>query len=450
MFNGQRERNCSMDTYILPDTLIVEGKTKIVKAAQNQGCVTIGSKIDITAGDGKKHDQMKGKDVLANNTACNVFRFLELCGVSTSFMNQIDDTSFLAHRCNMLPYEVVARREACGSYLKRKPHLPEWHVFPKLVVEFFLKTSGKVWKEHALPCDDPLMVFEQGGSKIKLFIPNQPIESQDGPFLALSIDEVFSSVNEWDMFPQMEDITRRVFLLLEKAWHIEGRGHRLIDFKLEFGLDFLTGDLLLSDVVDADSWRVIAPDGTHVSKEAYRQGESLSVVADKYAFTEHITGRFKVPQQQLILWRGSESDTFDEFWKALRGFDVDTLDCLSIEEVTCSMHKQPQKGLQTLTNLVRKIPDSVGIGYVGMSNGAGPTLSAHTHIPVISVPESFGKFPEDVWSSLRTPSNVPTMTVLSPKNAVRAALGMLSAHNPVLYAGLREGIESRAVNVCSV
>jgi phosphoribosylcarboxyaminoimidazole (NCAIR) mutase len=41
---------------------------------------------------------------------------------------------------------------------------------------------------------------------------------------------------------------------------------------------------------------------------------------------------------------------------------------------------------------------------------------------------------------------VPVMTVLEPSNAVLAALQILSARNPRLYAKLRGDIEKRTVN----
>jgi phosphoribosylcarboxyaminoimidazole (NCAIR) mutase len=41
---------------------------------------------------------------------------------------------------------------------------------------------------------------------------------------------------------------------------------------------------------------------------------------------------------------------------------------------------------------------------------------------------------------------VPVMTVLEPSNAVLAALQILSARNPRLYAIVRGQIESRTIN----
>jgi phosphoribosylaminoimidazole carboxylase/phosphoribosylaminoimidazole-succinocarboxamide synthase len=71
-------------------------------------------------------------------------------------------------------------------------------------------------------------------------------------------------------------------------------------------------------------------------------------------------------------------------------------------------------------------------------------------IPVITVPASAKDFPEDVWSSLRAPSNVPVMTVLEPSNAILAALQILAENNPLIYAELRGKIEPRMVNAVRV
>jgi len=77
-------------------------------------------------------------------------------------------------------------------------------------------------------------------------------------------------------------------------------------------------------------------------------------------------------------------------------------------------------------------------------------LSALSTAPVITVPASAKEFPEDVWSCLRAPSSVPVMTVLEPSNAVLAALQILSARNPRVYAHIRGEIENRTANVMRI
>ncbi len=56
----------------------------------------------------------------------------------------------------------VVRREAHGSYLKRSPHFTKGQLFPRLIVEEFLKTKDRDWKGKPLVCDDPLMEYDEG------------------------------------------------------------------------------------------------------------------------------------------------------------------------------------------------------------------------------------------------------------------------------------------------
>src|SRR5450830_1856413 len=155
--------------------LVAEGKTKkihLVKGSSDR--VTVVAKDDITAGDGAKHDIIPDKGRMATATTCNVFRLLQACGLPVAFIEQDSAISFAAPKCLMLPYEVVVRREAHGSYLKRNPHL----------------SKGKPFI-----CDDPLLHYAQGASQIQLFNPAKPIHGQE-PFLVLAGSEVFGRDEE--------------------------------------------------------------------------------------------------------------------------------------------------------------------------------------------------------------------------------------------------------------
>jgi len=423
-----------------PGALLAEGKTKkIYQIVDRPDLVTIVAKDDITAGDGAKHDLIPGKGRWATATTCNVFRLLKACGLPVAFEEQESPISFIAPPCTMLPYEVVVRREAHGSYLKRNPQFAKGQLFPRLVVEFFLKTKGRNWKGKPLVCDDPLMAFTEGAAHIHLLDPAKPTLGQE-PFLTLAASEVLSRDDEWAIFPQMRRIAQQAFLVLEKAWQLEGAA--LVDFKVEFGHD-PNGRLLLADVIDNDSWRVIES-GAYIDKQLYREGGALDDVAEKYRLVAETTSHFRLPQQRIILWRGSETDTTDAFFDALG----ELKDLMTV--VTCSVHKEPVKAVGILHRMVQEVPDSVLIAYIGRSNGAGPTLSALSTIPVITVPASVRQFPEDVWSCLRAPSSVPVMTVLEPANAVLAALQILAARNPRIYAQVRGPIEARTVNVLPI
>lgn len=416
--------------------VLAEGKTKVIGGiSTDPGKVMIVSKDDITAGDGAKHDLLTGKAAMATLTTCNNFRLLKACGIPVAFDEQTSAISFLAPKCQMLPYEVVIRREAHGSYLKRNPGLVKGHLFPRLLVEFYLKTNGRRWKNHDLACDDPLMNYRQEAGEIRLFLPSKPIVGQE-PFLVLPKAEVFGNPGEGKFFKEMTQTARRTFLALEKAWQLEGG--TLVDCKIEFGL---TGDgkLLLADVVDNDSWRVLE-NGAYLDKQVYRDGGRLDTVAANYRRVADITSHFRVPAQRIVIWTGSDKDDVTALDEAIGKLSHGAM---KTTWISCSVHKEPVRAIDELNRLVQAVPDTVVIAYIGRSNGAGPTLSASTTAPVITVPANFKEFPEDVWSSLRTPSNVPVTTVIEPANAALAALEILALRNPQIYMCLRETLEER-------
>ncbi|MFA4891682.1 MAG: phosphoribosylaminoimidazolesuccinocarboxamide synthase [Candidatus Gracilibacteria bacterium] len=416
------------------NSLVAEGKTKRVWTTDETGCVIIESKDDLTAGDGAKHDVINGKALLSNRTTSNVFRLLKACGLPVAFIDEVDETRFFAEQCDMIPYEVVVRREAHGSFLKRYPELPKGHVFPRLILEFFLKTSGKRWQEHDLPKDDPLVRFD--GNRALLYLPDQPIYQQS-PFLALEDFPLRESPN---ILEEIGKISLKAFLVLEKAWQLVGR--RLVDFKVEFGTN-ADGALRLADVIDNDSWRVLEG-GSYIDKQLYRDGVDLNTVAAKYRLVAELTGNFNLPRQQVVLWRASTSDNLKPFEDAITAYGAKGT--CEVKIATCSLHKEPVRACEEIGKLVHEIPDSVVIVYCGRSNGAGPTLSAHCTVPVITVPATWREFPEDIWSSLRTPSETPVMTILDPKNAILSALQILAMRNPRLYAELRIKQEKRLCN----
>jgi len=150
-----------------------------------------------------------------------------------------------------------------------------------------------------------------------------------------------------------------------------------------------------------------------------------------------------LPKQRIILWRASERDDIEIFEKQVNPFLSDDL---QMEVVTKSLHKEPAASYMILSTLIAEVPNSVIITFVGRSNGAGPTISANTSVPVITVPNGWKNFEQDVWSSLRTPSLTPVMTVLEPSNAVLAAMQILGMNNPRVYAQLRAEHEKRLVN----
>lgn len=420
--------------------LLLEGKTKQgFEALTMPTRIIFDSKDDITAGDGKKHDILPGKGALSTRTNANIMRLLKACGIPVAFVEQVGPTTFVADACEMLLLEEVMRRESHGSHQKSYPHIRKGQRFERLLSQSFLKTSGKKWKDLDLPVDDPLMRFTEDG-KVELLRPDQPIEGQK-PFAVL---EDYPLKDRPDLRAEIEQIKRKVFLILEAA--LRPYGLRLVDFKIEFGIT-RDGRLVLADVIDSDSWRVVK-DKSYMDKQIYRDGGSLDEVLAKYQKMADITDRFELPMQQLIVWAASPKDELAPFKAAFEGYGG-TGACLFTTNAR-SLHKQPVLALEEVCRLVNDVPDTVIVVYVGLSNGAGPTISANVTVPVITVPASWKDCREDIWSSLRTPSETPVSTILEPANAVLHALQILAMRNPRIWAELRYRQEERLQNFACI
>jgi 5-(carboxyamino)imidazole ribonucleotide mutase len=102
-----------------------------------------------------------------------------------------------------------------------------------------------------------------------------------------------------------------------------------------------------------------------------------------------------------------------------------------IETVTriASAHKVPLK----CYNLIKEYEKEnvIFITIAGMSNALSGFTDAQTYCPVIACPPYSDKFAgADLYSSIRMPSGVAPLTILSPENAALAAAKILGLSNP--------------------
>ncbi len=431
--------------------LLTEGKTKkVYEVVGNDGLVIIENKLDITAYDNPElTKQFETKATYATETTCRVFELLKEAEIPVAYVEQISPTEFVARKCSMIPLEVVARRYGVGSFLKRNPNLerPKKELpvrFHKLVVEFFLKTTkgkltganGEVIIEGLDPEkgeEDPFIpnpydtLWNLTHSKKPLWDSTAKLRDGISASLVLQSQEIVKIMQD------LESYLRDAFLVLEGMWAI--LGHRFIDMKIEFGIT-ADGTIVIADVIDNDSWRLKDQNWQELSKEAFRQGEALSEVEEKYGIVTELVKSFRVPKQCLVLWRGSENDKFPVYLEDISKSNV------QIEEITASGHKSPKRCLNILEGLLSKYPDGGAIvAMVGMSNGLGPMLAAGTSWPIIAIPATLESNPEDIWSSLRMPLNVPMAVISSDSNAISFALRILAQKNPLLYHQLQRKIE---------
>ncbi|MGI9057349.1 MAG: phosphoribosylaminoimidazolesuccinocarboxamide synthase [Ktedonobacteraceae bacterium] len=240
--------------------LLAEGKTKLIYAYPDDDTLAyMVNKDQITAGDGVRRNELTGKSRWSTITTANIFRLLNDANIATHFVEQVNDVTLVVRRCTMLPVEQVQRRIATGSYLKRHPETSEGTRFAPVLVETFLKDDAhhdpQIWAKD---------IFEMG----------------------------LASATEIAWMAQQG---QRVFETLERAWATVDV--TLVDLKIEFGRD-TSGDLLVADVIDNDSWR-LWPGGDKtrmLDKQVYRNLQSVTEqdmqgIADRYALVADLTGK---------------------------------------------------------------------------------------------------------------------------------------------------------------
>ena len=270
---------------------LAEGKTKIIYPYQGTHVLVV-SKDDLTAGDGKKHDVIPGKGEWATETTVNVFELLKRHGLPLAYVKRHGSRGFIAEQCRMFPFEVVARRYAYGSILKRYPSLTKGARLESLIVEFYLKTSGREFEGVKLPCDDPIVVEWKNRTIIVADPALSTHEVRVGSDKKIPV--TFNVVGPMSYgLNTFFAVTRRnmelLFPVLEDAW--KKQEIRLADIKVEFGLTS-TDDVVIADVIDNDSWRIVDTDGVHLDKQLYREGAPLEKVAKAYQEVARLTARF--------------------------------------------------------------------------------------------------------------------------------------------------------------
>ncbi len=240
---------------------LAEGKTKIIYAhPTDPALVVLVHKDSISAGDGARRNEIVGKGALSGRTAANVFAYLNSKGVATHFVDAPSPTEMVARRCDMIPIEVVMRRIATGSYVRRYPDVAEGTRFDPVLVEFFLKDDAR---------HDP--------------------QIGEAEMIAQGI------ASDADV-QHMSSEGRRVFGLLAQAWAVQDI--TLVDLKIEWGRTN-DGTLLVADMIDNDSWR-IWPGGDKnrmLDKQIYRNmqtvnDDGLRLVLQRYAQVADLTEQF--------------------------------------------------------------------------------------------------------------------------------------------------------------
>ncbi|HEL1585170.1 TPA: phosphoribosylaminoimidazolesuccinocarboxamide synthase [Streptococcus suis] len=212
--------------------LLYSGKAKDIYATADSDQIVAVYKDQATAFNGGKKEQITGKGRLNNLISSLIFEKLNEAGVKTHFIKRLSDTEQLNKKVEIIPLEVVLRNVTAGSFSKRFG-VEEGIALSTPIVEFYYKKDE---------LDDP-------------FINDEHI--------------AFLELASQDQIDYIKEETRRINSFLKDLF--AQIGLKLIDFKLEFGVDS-SGQILLADEFSPDNCRLWDADGNHLDKDVFRRG----------------------------------------------------------------------------------------------------------------------------------------------------------------------------------
>jgi phosphoribosylaminoimidazole-succinocarboxamide synthase len=251
---------------------LAEGKTKLIYAnPEDAKTVYMYFKDDITAGDGAKHDMIKGKALVDWRINRDTFELLNRSGVRTHYISSPQERVALVKRLDRkINLEVVTRRIATGSILKWGKAV-EGTRFDPLITQFHYKDD---------PLHDPMM---------------------DDVYIDYLVEAKGASE-----YSGMRKMNQQIFIILERAF--AGHSVQLVDMKLEYGI--IDGELYLIDEITGGSFRLwpyahekpnlsqpnvlkeLNPGG-RLDKDTYRMGQDIDRVISRFEEIANITAGFK-------------------------------------------------------------------------------------------------------------------------------------------------------------
>ena len=222
-------------------SLLYEGKAKkVYHVNDHPDQLILSYKNDATAFNGKKKDQFEGKGRLNNLITSKVFQYLKQNGISSHFIEELNDTEQLVAKTDIVPLEVVVRNVAAGS-ITRRLGIKEKEIFTPPLLELFYKDDD---------LDDPLI--NDAHAYHLTGISEADLDS---------IKQMALQVNE-----QLIELFKQVEL-------------QLVDFKLEFGR-LQDGTIVLADEISPDTCRLWdITTGEKMDKDVFREniGDLISV-----------------------------------------------------------------------------------------------------------------------------------------------------------------------------
>ncbi|KEA46434.1 phosphoribosylaminoimidazolesuccinocarboxamide synthase [Campylobacter mucosalis] len=214
--------------------MIYEGKGKKMYSTDDANLIIAEFKDDLTAFNAQKRGNEAGKGALNNKISTQIFHILQEKGIKTHLVQTLSDTEQLIKKVDIIPLEVVVRNIATGSLTKRLG-IKEGIALPFSLVEFYYKNDE---------LNDPIVTDEH--------------------CIAMGL---VKSEKDLDI---LRHTAREINAILYKFF--ESKGLKLVDFKVEFGVD-ADGNILLADEISPDSCRFWdSKTNEKLDKDRFRQG----------------------------------------------------------------------------------------------------------------------------------------------------------------------------------
>ncbi|MFV0424258.1 MAG: phosphoribosylaminoimidazolesuccinocarboxamide synthase [Bacilli bacterium] len=193
---------------------LYEGKAKIIYKYGRD--ILVHYKDDATAFNGEKKGLIENKGIINNKITAIIYKYLNKNGVSTHFIEMLNEREQLCKKVDIIPLEVIVRNTVAGSMAKRYG-LVEGIKLSTPVFELSYKNDD---------LNDPLI--------------------NDYHVLAMNL----CSENELSKLYEMAKIINELLIKL-----FSRIGIYLVDMKFEFGKDS-TGNIVLADEISPDTCRL--------------------------------------------------------------------------------------------------------------------------------------------------------------------------------------------------
>ena len=226
---------------------LYEGKAKIIYATSDKNYVIQYFKDDATAFNNQKRSVIDGKGVLNNRISEHILKNLSQIGIKNHLVKRLNMREQLIKFVDILPIEFIVRNIATGSLTKRLG-IVEGTVLNDPLIEYCLKNDD---------LGDPL----------------------------ISREHIYAF--NWAKKNEIEKINKQLLRINDFLIGLfRGVGIKLVDFKVEFGID-AHGDLYLADEISPDSMRLWGKsDMERYDKDLFRLDEgdivpAYQVILDK-------------------------------------------------------------------------------------------------------------------------------------------------------------------------